>query len=275
MRTDASGRWAVPRVGGNALAPRTDVLRSAKELDGYTIAARDGEIGRVETIYFDDATWTVRYFVVDTSNWLPGRRVLISPLSIEAVDEANMHLRVRLTREQVQNSPDIDTAKPISRQHELEYYRYYGFPYYWGGPEELGMAPIPLTTAAAEVTDAPAERAGDPHLRSTGEVFGYAIHATDGELGHVDDVLVDDETWAVRYLIIDTGSWWPGKKIAIAPEWIERVSWSDAAVYVTVPGTTIKKGPEYDPSQPFDRAREERLYDAYDRRRYWDRGDAA
>jgi hypothetical protein len=251
------------------------VLRSAKTLEGYTIAARDGEIGRVETLYFDDAMWTVRYFVVDTSRWLPGRRVLISPLSIEGVDDEEQQVGVRLTREQVENSPDIDTAKPISRQHELEYYRYYGFPYYWGGPEQLGMAPVPMAAPAEVAEAAAAEPAGDPHLRSTAEVFDYAIHATDGEIGHVEDFLVDDEAWAVRYLIVDTGSWWPGKKVALAPQWIERVSWGDAAVHVNVPGDTIKNGPVYDPDQPFDREHEQRLYDSYGRPRYWDRSDAA
>src|SRR5205809_6020840 len=110
------------------------MLRSASEWDGYSIQATDGEIGHVAEFLFDDEKWTIRYLVVDTGGWLPGRRVLISPIALGETDWPGHRLHVKLTRQQVEESPVIDTDKPVSRQHEVSYYQYYRWPYYWGGP---------------------------------------------------------------------------------------------------------------------------------------------
>jgi uncharacterized protein YrrD len=247
------------------------MLRSLKELYGYALQATDGEIGTVEEFYFDDEKWAVRYLVANAGSWLTGRLVLISPLALGEPDWGSQRLPVKLTREQIRNSPDIDTAKPISRQHEIDYYQYYGWPYYWAGAETWGVSPLPL---AAPPPPPPAEKAsgqapGDTHLRSSREVEGYHIQARDGEIGHAEDFIVDDETWRLRYLVVDTRNWWPGKKVLVAPEWISGISWEEALVRVDLTREAIKAGPEFDPGQPINREYEARLYDYYGRPVYW------
>jgi sporulation protein YlmC with PRC-barrel domain len=194
------------------------MMRNVKDLRGYAIRATDGVIGRVDDFYFDDEDWGLRYLVVDTGKWLSGRKVLISPIAIGSPDWMLQELPVSLTKTQVRRSPDIDTRKPVSRQHEAEYSRYYGYPYYWGGAGFWGMGAYPggltagdtikeeLRTAAAHAPRTP----DDSHLRSTNVVIGYQVHATDGNIGRIDDLLVDDHTWAIRYLIVDTNRWWTG-----------------------------------------------------------------
>ena len=221
------------------------MLRTASHLKGTSIAATDGEIGSVQDLYFDDHSWTIRYLVVDTGTWLPGRQVLISPRSIMTVtDEAK--IPVSLTKSQVENSPSTDVDKPVERQYEEEYSQYYGYPYYWTGPYRWGATPYPgegvlaIPEAAAAM---PPRGGGDPSLRSTRNVTGYYIEATDGDIGHVDDFIVDTTAWAIRYMLIDTRNWWPGKKVLVSPEWINRVSWPDSRVYVDMSKQAIKSAP--------------------------------
>ncbi|MDQ6659973.1 MAG: PRC-barrel domain-containing protein [Chloroflexota bacterium] len=264
------------------------MLRSINDLQGCEIRATDGEIGSVDQFFFDDETWTVRYLVVDTGHWIPGRQVLISPIALDETDWDTKALNVSLTREQIKNSPGIDTDKSVSRQHEAEYSDYYGYPYYWGGGGLWGLGPYPaglMTMAypdrvgvATGYAAAPArqpetarrEQQGDPHLRTTQAVIGYYIEAQDGEIGHVEDFLIDDETWAIRYMVIDTVNWWPGKKVVVAPQWIERVSWEESKVYVDLTRESIKGAPEFDATALVNREYEKSLYDHYGRPKYWD-----
>ena len=260
------------------------MLRSMKkDLRGFTVGATDGDIGHVEEFYFDDASFTVRHLVVDTGGWLGGRKVLISPMALRDIDWGGKRINAALTKAQVEKSPAIDTDRPVSRQHEIEYYRYYGYPYYWeAGPYLWGAYPYPYPfPLAGRATSLEKERhwdwageGGDPHLRSSAAVIGYHIAATDGDIGHVEDFLVDDATWAIRYMIVDTRNWWLSKKVLVSPEWIERVDWSDSKVHVGVTREQIKKSPEYDPSGPVERDYETRLHDHYGRPSYWsDRRD--
>lgn len=258
------------------------MLRTIHSLTGYTLGARDGEIGSVEDFYFDDGAWTVRYLVADTGKWLPGRKVLISPISLGKVNWDEKKVEVRLTKAQVQNSPDIDTHKPISRQHETEFYEYYGYPYYWPGPYLWGPMAYPggLGDAAQTGTEAEeiraamkSEESDDQHLRSAKEVTGYYIEASDGDIGHVEDFLIEDESWAIRYMVVDTKNWWPGKKVLVSPEWIQSVSWKDSRVYVDLSRDTIKNAPEYDESTAVPRDYETNLHKHYGRTKYWDRSN--
>lgn len=244
------------------------------------IRASDGDIGSVVDFYFDDERWTIRYLVVDTGNWLPGRKVLISPISIRELSEAFKDTpHVALTKEQVRNSPHTDTDKPVSRQHEIQYADYFNWPYYWTGPGTWGAGAYPADLAAASATGkgegaaalrtSQREDAGDPHLRSIKEVSGYFIEATDGELGHADDFVFDAETWEIRYVVVDTSNWWFGKKVLVSPQWIERVSYAQMKVHVSLSRVEIQNSPEYDPSLPISREYEARLYDYYKRPRYW------
>ena len=169
--------------------------------------------------------------------------------------------------------PDIDTDKPVSRQHEALYFDYYGYPYYWGGDYLWGPMAYPRLSKADLRRDEEArvkrEAAYDSHLRSANRVTGYHIEATDGDIGHVEDFIIDGETWEIRYMVVDTQNWWPGKKVLVAPQWNDRVSWDDSKVYVDLSRETIKNGPEYRP-ETLDRKYEETLYDYYKRPKYWE-----
>jgi uncharacterized protein YrrD len=189
------------------------MLNKAKTLKGYTLDSRDGEIGKVKEFYFDDRHWTIRYLVADTGNWLLGRQVLISPYALVAVSREEQHITVDLTKKQIEDSPSLNSDKPVSRQFEEDYYMYYGWPLYWGGTYNWG--PYPYIVRDREKWKGYVQRGKpwDPHLRSTHDVTGHYIQATDGQIGHVDDFIIDDDrTWAIRYLIIDTRNWWPGKR---------------------------------------------------------------
>ena len=201
--------------------------------------------------------------------------MLISPFSVVHADWQAKRLDVGLTKKQVEHSPDIDTHRPVSRQHEAEYLGYYGYPYYWGGPYLWGPAfyPSGLAIPAIASKEALAERirkeSADSHLRSTEAVTGYHIEATDGDIGHVDGFVVDDEAWAIRYIEVATQNWWPGKKVLVSPDWIERVSWADSKVYVGLSREAIKNGPEYVESMPITREYENQLHLHYGRPPYW------
>lgn len=250
------------------------MLRNVGSLNGFSIGAMDGEIGRVVDFYFDDQNWTIRYLVADTGTWLTGRKVLISPASFRAVDWDSGKIDVSLTQHQVENAPEINTDRPVSRQHEISYYNYFHYPYYWTGPGLWGPAAFPhglvATGAEAEIASAPEEKdSQDVHLRSVNEVAGYYIEAEDGNLGHVDDFIVDDESWTIRYMVIDTRNWWPGKKVLISPQWVSDVVLSESRVYVDLPREQIKASPEYDGSPLISREYESRLYGHYQRSGYW------
>jgi hypothetical protein len=247
------------------------MLRTASHLKGAGIAATDGEIGSVHDLYFDDLTWTIRYLVVDTGTWLPGRQVLISPRSVRSAPDQD-RVPVALTKEQVKGSPSIDTEKPVERQYEETYSQYYGFPYYWTGPYRWGTTPYPGEgpLSEARATSAMSPPGGNPSIRSVHNVTGYYVEAIDGDIGHVEDFLVDDREWAIRYMIVDTRNWWPGKKVIISPEWINRVSWPDSRVYVDMSREGVKTAPEYDADRPLEREYETRLFGHHNRRIYWD-----
>lgn len=251
------------------------MLMNSKHLNGLVVRATDGEIGTVDQFLFDDETWAVRYLTVDASGWLGGRRVLISPISIVGADWQAKRLDVSLTKKQVENSPDIDTHKPVSRQHEIAFSGYYGYPFYWGGSDLWGSMPYPSGLAArtAPLSNLVADRAGivpsDLHLRNSQEVMGYHMEATDGEIGHLDGFVLDDESWAIRYVEVATRNWWPGKKVLVSPAWIARVSWPASKVYVGLTRDAIQNGPEYTESMPITREYENKLYFHYGRPPYW------
>jgi uncharacterized protein YrrD len=237
-----------------------NALRNAKDLLGYSIRATDGEIGTIADLYFDDQRWAIRYIVVDTGGWLTGRKVLISPRAFGVPEWHAKVLPVSLTKKQVENSPDVDTNKPVSRQHEIAHLGYYEYPFYWGGSGLWGMGEYPgdLSSQMAieqelranepkDGTDAPLPTGEDSHLQSFNAVMGYHIHATDGEIGHVDDMLIDERSWAIRDLVVNTSNWWGGHKVLIAPNSIASVDWPDAEVAVALSRADVQKAPAYDP----------------------------
>ena len=280
------------------------MLRSVNDLKGFHLVATDGEMGYVEEFYFDDERWALRYIVVNTGNWLAGRQTLISPFSVTQVDWEQRLLHVALTKSEVEHSPDIDTHQPVSRQMEAKYADYYGYPYYWDSPFLWGTEGNPALAArrpmaaAATATFAAATSSAatgpavtgvsvtgrlntngtaaparvippDIHLRSTQEVSAYSIAATDGELGIVEDFIVEEDSWAIRYLVIDTHKWWAGKKVMIAPKWIASIDWAQASVHVTLTREGVKQSPTYDGTALLSRAYEEQLYEHYGQTGYW------
>ncbi len=251
------------------------MLIKTEALKGYALHCLDGDIGKAKQFYFDDQHWTVRYLVADTGHWLTGRQVLLSPYALAAVKKDEKHIVVNLTQKQIEDSPALDSDKPVSLQFEEAYYGYYGWPMYWGGSDMWGSYPYIVRDREAWTSLVQKQKAWDPHLRSTHEVRGYHIQATDGELGHVSDFIVDDETWAIRYLVIDTLNWWPGKKVLASPQWIERVSWDDSKVFVTLTRDEIKRSPEYTDWSLLTREFEDSLHQHYNRKGYWNEGNGA
>jgi sporulation protein YlmC with PRC-barrel domain len=207
-----------------------------RDLKGHTVLAIDGRVGSVQDVYFDDERWGIRYLVVDTREWWLGGKVLISPASVPAQQGGGDTLRVSLTREQVKNAPWIDEEHPSSRLQEAAYARYYGSPYYWAGPYLWGVAAAPLAAsglaqaAPEDAPDRPAEaqktaarRAQKSHLRSGEEVIGYRIEAMNGSIGHVEDFVFDDQTWAIKYMVVDTRNWLSGRKVLVRPHEIDGI----------------------------------------------------
>jgi sporulation protein YlmC with PRC-barrel domain len=229
------------------------MICNVKDLRGYAIRTTDGVLGTVDDFYFDDRDWGIRYLVVDTGRRRSGRKVLISASAIGSLDRTTQELSVSLTKTQVKDSPDIDTRRPVSR-YETEDFGDYGYPSYGNGAGLWGMGAYPggLTTAGRIEEELRASRtraartSDDRHLRSSNAVTGYRVEATDGGIGHVEDLRVDDYTWAIRYLLVKTSNWWGGRRVLVATQRIEDVNWSKTTVSVDLTRQAIKDAPSCD-----------------------------
>jgi sporulation protein YlmC with PRC-barrel domain len=249
------------------------MLRNSSEIIGYTIGASDGRLGKVTDFLFEDDTSLVRWLVIDTGPWLSGRKVLLPPSVLGQFSGIGDQFSVRLTMQQVKDSPGVDTDLPVSRQSETDTYDYYGWNPYWSRGPYLGgftwgtggMSPVPygepLGRAAEEAAEDEADN--DPHLRSIKAVTGYHIHASDGEVGHVADFLVKDADWSIRYLVVDTRNWWPGKKILISPRSIKAIDRTKRLIDLNVTRQRVKDSPAYDASIVVDREYENHFNNYY------------
>jgi uncharacterized protein YrrD len=245
------------------------MLYTAKTLKGYALHSHDGAIGSVREFYFDDKFWTVRYLVADTGGWLTGRKVLLSPFSIHSVDPEKKLIRIGLTKKQIENSPGLDSDKPVSRQFEERYYGYYEWPTYWGGPYSWGPYPYVMRDSERFEEFTRREQSWDSHLRSTHAVDGYHVDASNGSVGHVEDFMVDDGTWAIRYLVVNTRNWLPAKKVLVSPKWIKSISWDDSKVVVGLTREAIKNAPELTDDLLISRNYEIELHSHYKHEGYW------
>jgi hypothetical protein len=249
------------------------MLRNVKDMEGLTIAAIDGIVGRVRDFYFDDNAWVIRYVIVETHERLPRRRVLISPIAIGQPNWIQRVLPVSITRKQVRDSPDIDTEKPVSRQQEIGSLAYYGYGAYWGGNGLWGASMYPDILEAGLLDKGFGTRShDDPHLRRISVVMKYYVQAGEGDVGQVQGFLVDEKSWAIRYLIINTSNWWVGRQVIIAPEWIDDVDWPGCTIYVDLTRRAIKNSPRYDSTAPFDSEREGAVRTHYGRAAYLPHG---
>ena len=232
------------------------MLWDVSVIKGYAIEATDGQLGTVSDFLFEDDSWIVRWLVVDTGDWLPGRKVLL-PLSVLGKPDRSLRqFPVKLSMQQVVDSPDIDTHRPVSRQLETEIYDYYGWNPYWSGgyfPVSGAMStpfvqPLYLSGSLPRVhagLDAQANDA-DPHLRSIAALTGYHVHATDGAIGHVDDFLVEDAGWSIPYVVLDTRNWWPGKKVLVSPGSMREIDEALRVIHLDIDRQKVKDSPEED-----------------------------
>jgi hypothetical protein len=247
------------------------MLRKAVGINDCTIIASDGRLGYVTDLLFDDASWLVRWVVVDTGNWLPNRTVLLPASILGHLDQKENSFAVRLTMQEVRDSPEIETHQPVSRQMEGTLYDHYGWTPYWSAglyvgricDATVGAPPSVEPLLTEDEIEADQRIHGDPHLRSTGAVTGYHIHATDGEIGHVADFLIEDGDWSIHYMVVDTKNWWPGKKVLISPRSVREINWADKLVYVNSDRQRVKDSPDYDESVTVDRAYEKRFQTHY------------
>ncbi|WLR51805.1 PRC-barrel domain-containing protein [Bacillus tianshenii] len=252
------------------------MLHQASELITYQLHATDGDIGKITDLYFDDKFWALRYFVVDTGKWLPGKRVLLSPVSIESIDIPSQTIYMNLTKEQIKQSPDMKTERPVSREHERETARFFGWHYYWAGPYVWGSQPTPkpLMEEVQEHAPDPMAEEHNSTLRSMTELTGtfssYSIAAADGDIGHTEGFIIEDDAWRIRYVVINTKQLLPGKNVLISPEWITEISWSDRHVYVDLTKHKIKNAPGYNPREGIQPEYEEELHNYFDKPRYWE-----
>ena len=249
------------------------MLWTASGIKGYAIRASDGEIGTVIDFLFADDSWVVRWLVVDTGNWLAGRKVLLPPTVLGHPDPGTREFPVRLTMKEIKESPEIESDRPVSRQDETNIYGYYGWRPYWGdgffmggygstgddwvGTQALGASQRGGRVANTRLND------GDPHLRSIAAVTGHHIHATDGEIGHVKDFLLEETDWSIHYLVVDTTNWWPGKKVLISPASTHDINWPDRLVNLNVDRQKVKSSPEYNEMTTVDRNYERRFHNHY------------
>jgi sporulation protein YlmC with PRC-barrel domain len=273
------GRRAEDAALGLTVAKKTEnkkmelsalILNKAKAMEGYTLRCLDGEVGIVKEFYFDDLHWTVRYLVAETNDWLTDRQVLISPHALESINKEERNIVVNLTQKQIEGSPSLDANMPLSRAFEEDYYGYYGWPSYWDGPFMWGSYSFIPRSHKKQIKHSMNGKAWDTHLSNTSALSGYNIQASDGEIGRVEDFVIDHESWAIRYLIVDAQDWRPGEKVLISPRWIERVNYRESKVFIYLLRDAVKLAPEYANDSLPTREYEIGLHRHYDRQGYWE-----
>lgn len=238
------------------------MLRSTRELTGYVLEATDGEIGRCHDFLLDDETWTIRYMVADTGKWLPGRKVVVSPISLGDPDWLKRHFPVRLTRAQIEDAPGLDEHAPVSRQWEIWFHKHHGWPYYWGQGNlwAASTSPAALFAARPDPSDEGPELE-DPHLHGFRDLSGFRIAAKDHEIGQLHDLIIEDSTWTVRYAVVETRTILPGKRVLVPLAFLDGARWEDRQLMVDLTEDEIRNSPEYDPSAPVNVELVERVFD--------------
>ena len=248
------------------------MLVAISALKGYSIEASDDRIGTVGDFLFDDSAWRMRWVVVDTGSWLTSRKVLIHPGAIFDTDHEARTLRVDLTKAQVEASPGIGADLPVSQQMEASVYDYYGWEpnggtgYFSGDMmgSSLGMLPFePVVPVVRPPPEGDLLERGDQHLRSVAEVLGYLLEASDGAIGHVENLLVDDRDWDIRYLIADTKNWWPGAHVLLSPYAVLGIDCDMRHIRLGMDRAAVKSSPPWDPAKVITEEYEKRLHGHY------------
>jgi hypothetical protein len=250
------------------------MLQLISPLKGFALQATDGSIGTVVDFLFDDVSWKVRWLVVDCGAWLKGRKVLIHPPAVSYSGLEDERFGINLTKVQVEGSPNWREHEPVSQQMQSQVYAYYGWASDWSGAylgSMTGAMASPMLTPPylgfsltaerpADITDG---RQRDLHLRSVVEVIGYRVHAADGDIGHVENFMIETEDWSLRYLVVDTRNWWPGKRVLIATPAVTIVEWSDRRIRLDVTREQVKTSPVWDPLIAFNELERNLLHKHY------------
>ena len=255
------------------------MLSDVRAMLGYSVRATDDALGKVDDLLINDETWRLRYLVVDTRRWLPSRQVLLAPASLGSPDHTEHEVPVNLTKQQVQDSPPVEADKPVSRQQEEALAMHYDWPADWAAPSLSAGGPI-VGAEAKRRTDVPASamegsleervaQESDTHLRSAKELSGYEVVGRDGKVGKVDDFLIDDKDWVLRYFVIDTGGLFSHNRVLLPTDAATSINWKDKSVHFDLTGKQIEESPGYDPSVPLNRGYEERLYSHFGFTPYW------
>lgn len=256
------------------------MLRRIRELGTYRLHATDGDIGHLEQFYFDDRDWTINYFVLDIGSWLHGKKVLMSPIAITEVDNTTRTINASFTKQQVQESADVNTHKPVGLQQPHDYYLYFGWPHYVGlnALKESRIRSISgeeYQPERVEMSEHSFEPSYEEHLRSSKVVSRYNIMAVDGEIGQIEDGVVDDQTWTIRYLVVAVRNWWSATKILLPTDCILWMSWAESNAYVSLTRKRIATAPVFDPERPVTREFELDVYNHFRRIPYWEYKRAA
>ena len=249
------------------------MLRSIKDMEGYAVkSGDDGVIGTVHSLLFRDVDWKVRYIVVDTGKWIPGRRVLVRPGAVKEADGVDQLLRLSMTQEGVERSPDLDDIPPVSRQREIEHRGVLQSMALWepaGVPANVYLDPS-MAVLLEEGEDVEEAVETDPHLRSTLELEGYEVHALDGQIGHVREFIVDTgAVWTLQYAVVNTGTFLTGKDALVHVSWMTDIDWKASAVRLDLTKKSVEGAPDFDPKEPVNREFEDRLFDYYGRPVYY------
>jgi hypothetical protein len=230
------------------------MLRSLRELIGCMLVAKDGEIGRCKDFLFDDRNWVIRYLEADTRKWLRGRKVLVSPLSVDLSDWKTQLLSFRVLRDQLKKSPPLDEDAVVSRRYEMTLFDYYGWSYYWNDRAVRKVSPklsALCLKAREKVLDRETESDRACHLYSIKEVKGYEVHGIDGRLGNAANFIMDDETWALRYLLVDTSYLLPGKMVLLAMDSVKSIDRATMDIRMEAFTEVVDRRPEFKVSDQY------------------------
>ncbi len=237
------------------------MVNSLKRIFGFEVRAKDGSSGEVNDFIFDQDLWLNRYLIVRSGEWLKARRLVVPLVFIKNIEDRDQRLDIDLTREQLEQSPDLDLARPLRLEHQEKLQKYYGWPPYW--PERGFKTPFIPSPEEAEEDVKEESPVKDKILRSCREVFGYRLRTPEGESGEVEDFLVEPDDWMIRYIVFDTRRWLPAKRVLLVPEWVDGINWEDQSFRMDLEIERIRGAPEYDPSRPLDREAEEELSEYY------------
>jgi sporulation protein YlmC with PRC-barrel domain len=226
------------------------MLRGLDHILGYAVFTTDGALGSLQDLYYDDRSFTVRYLIVADVDE-EGSARLVSPIAVERMTDEPQRIYLSLDRERLLGAPDIGRERPVSLQAEMDYHDHFGWPYYWQGayagfyplgPQPIPASPAPVPPPASEGTEA------SHHLRSANETKGYHVQALDGEIGHIEDFVVDEHSWHIVTVVIDTRNWWSGKKVAMPAEEFTHVDWEAQLVSVAETREQVQQTREFDAS---------------------------